>query len=234
MHLIQDMYMYFPFIGAFLLGIIGALEPCQFSNNLAAFMLTQKDITTKKIPKSEFAAFAFGKITVYWILGFLVLTFGQGLSSEAHPLFEWTHKLLAPLFIVVGLYMLNIIHLPGKSPKIVSVIITKLVNQLQESDLYPFGLGVAVALAFCPTMFWLFFGLLAPTMILNPIGILLPPVFGIGTVVPLLLVLLVLSLVDQYSSFLQHAKKGGAIIQRVTGFIFILIGFNELIEYWIS
>lgn len=48
MHLIQDMYINFPFIGAFLLGIIGALEPCQFSNNLATFMLNQKDITTKK------------------------------------------------------------------------------------------------------------------------------------------------------------------------------------------
>ncbi|MGM0715013.1 sulfite exporter TauE/SafE family protein [Brevibacillus parabrevis] len=193
MQLIQIMYMNFPFIGAFLLGIVGALEPCQFSNHLAAFMLTKKVITTKQIPKSEFVAFAFGKITVYWIVGVLILTFGQGLFSEAHPVFEWTHKLLGPFFIIFGLYMLNIIHLPGRSPKIVPAFTTKLVDQLREGAFYPFGMGAAVALAFCPTMFWLFFGLIAPTMISNPVGILLPPVFGMGTVIPLMIVVMAIS-----------------------------------------
>jgi hypothetical protein len=46
-----------------------------------------------------------------------------------------------------------------------------------------FLFGIAFSLGFCPTMFLIFFGTLMPLTLTTSYGFLLPPVFGIGTVI---------------------------------------------------
>src|SRR5207244_4516732 len=50
-----------------------------------------------------------------------------------------------------------------------------------------FVLGTAFSLAFCPTLFLLFFGLTIPLALASPVGVLYPGLFAVGTALPLLL-----------------------------------------------
>ncbi|MGH7403827.1 MAG: hypothetical protein ACREKQ_15465, partial [Candidatus Rokuibacteriota bacterium] len=57
-----------------------------------------------------------------------------------------------------------------------------------------FLLGVAFSFAFCPTLFWLFFGLTVPLALRSPAGWSFPGVFAVGTALPLLALAGVVSL----------------------------------------
>src|SRR5690625_7616808 len=58
----------------------------------------------------------------------------------------------------------------------------------RSSDL-SFLMGVSFTLAFCPTMFMLFLFTLMPVVLATSYGSILPAIFGIGTSLPLLIVI---------------------------------------------
>ena len=95
-------------------------------------------------------------------------------------------------------------------------------------------LGAAFAFAFCPTLFWLFFGLTIPLAITSTGGIIFPSIFAIGTALPVLgLAWLMTSGAVNMSQFIARFKAADVWIQRVAGIIFLLVGLNEIILYWI-
>ena len=95
-------------------------------------------------------------------------------------------------------------------------------------------LGVAFAFTFCPTLFWLFFGLTIPLALASPGGVVLPGVFAIGTTLPLLgfAVLLTAGIVN-LRALIHRARSFDAWAQRVVGILFVIIGINEVILYWL-
>ncbi len=67
-----------------------------------------------------------------------------------------------------------------------------------------FVLGMAFALAFCPTLFLLFFGLLIPLTLASAGGLIFPALFALGTAAPLL-ALLGLGLVRISANPISHS-----------------------------
>lgn len=59
---------------------------------------------------------------------------------------------------------------------------------MKEGNLGSFLLGASFSIAFCPTMFVLFFVWLMPTVVSTSSGFALPVVFGSATSIPLLLI----------------------------------------------
>ncbi|WP_245997311.1 sulfite exporter TauE/SafE family protein [Brevibacillus invocatus] len=102
-----------PIIGALLLGVIGAFAPCQLSANVAAFTVFGRKTLGKGTFGISLFMFILGKVVVYSAFGGIVFLFGKELSSDAIPLFQWARKLLAPLFILIGLYMIGWVRLPS-------------------------------------------------------------------------------------------------------------------------
>jgi cytochrome c biogenesis protein CcdA len=95
-------------------------------------------------------------------------------------------------------------------------------------------MGIAFSFAFCPTLFWLFFGLTIPLAIASTGGLLLPGVFAIGTALPIIgLAALMASGAVNMAQFLQRFKAADVWIQRAAGILFILIGLNEVVLYWL-
>ncbi|MCQ3972075.1 MAG: hypothetical protein DPW09_01370 [Anaerolineae bacterium] len=92
---------------------------------------------------------------------------------------------------------------------------------------------MALSFTFCPTLFWLFFGLTLPLTIASPGGVLLPGVFAIGTALPMLgLVGLLASGPVNVGQFMKRFKAANIWLRRAVGIIFVLVGINETLLYW--
>lgn len=220
-----------PVIAAFLLGMIGALAPCQISTNIGVISYTANRMTNSEKWYSEIIIFFLAKTLVYFSLGLLVLFLGKGIENLTIPIFQLTKKLLGPLFVIIGLYFVGWI-------KIRSLFTERLlkfkfrVDQLTGSR-RAFFLGLLLSLAFCPTMFLLFFGLLLPLVAsTSGYGFTLPLFFSLGTFLPVLLFLGVSFGLGMDKAFLKTSKKIGKVVQVISGVIFILLGINDIFLYW--
>jgi len=92
---------------------------------------------------------------------------------------------------------------------------------------------MAFALAFCPTLFFLFFGLTIPLALASPGGIVVPALFALGTTIPLLIVLGALALGAHSSTGVTRAlHRLQPRLNRFAGVILILAGLNDTIIYW--
>ncbi len=97
-----------------------------------------------------------------------------------------------------------------------------------------FLLGIAFGLAFCPTLFILFFGATMSLALRSAQGALFPAAFALGTVMPLAL-LVGVALVS--SGAARRLRKGLRRANRplrwLAGAVLILVGLHDTIVYWL-
>lgn len=220
-----------PIVGALLLGLMGALAPCQISANLGAISYTTNRMTKNKVWYKEITSFFVGKTLVYFILGMIVLIIGEGIAQWSIPIFQVTRKIIGPLFLLTGLYFIGIIKIRGMFTE--RLLQYRGIADKLSGNKRGFFLGVLLSLAFCPTMFLLFFGLLMP-LVLNTggYGLALPFLFSIGTFLPVLLFIGLAFGFGVDRTFIKKSKKVGRVVQIVSGVILILLGINDIILYW--
>lgn len=220
-----------PLIGALLLGIIGSLAPCQVSANLGAISYTMNRMAKGEKWYQEMLSFFLGKTLVYFLLGVLVIWVGKGLEVSTIPVFQVTKKLIGPFFLITGLYFIGVIRIKG----IFTERLLKYRGLVEKwsGNKQGFLLGILLSLAFCPTMFLLFFGLLIP-LVLNTsgYGVTLPFIFSLGTSIPILIVLGLIFGFGLDKSLSKNIKQIGRKVQIISGVIFILVGINDIFLYW--
>ncbi|MGQ0423021.1 urease accessory protein UreH domain-containing protein, partial [Bacillus sp. HC-Mk] len=101
-----------------------------------------------------------------------------------------------------------------------------------QNEVGSFLLGFFFSLAFCPTMFVLFFGTLIPLSLSFNYGYLFPTFFSIGTALPIVVLMSFISYLGLNGALLKKSRKIGNSIQRIAGFLLILIGFYDTALYW--
>lgn len=220
-------YEHSPIIIAILLGLIGSLAPCQLTGNMSAITLYGNRAIQIENNWKEIIAFMSGKVVIYTLIGLLVWIFGQSFEAKLTEYFPVFRKAMGPLLIVTGLILLGILKfrfLDGVSKHIPMV--------LKKGKIGSFLLGAGFAMAFCPTMFVLFFVWLMPTVIATPYGIVLPAIFGIMTTLPLLIILGLIWYFGVRGFIMKKSIKLGIIIQKIAGVIIIVIGILDTITYW--
>lgn len=136
-------------------------------------------------------------------------------------------KAIGPLLIIIGLFMLGVFsklrHLPSfKMP----------ITVFKDNYLGSFLMGISFTLAFCPTMFVLFILTLMPIVLSSPYGFVLSSVFGIGTSLPLILVIFLIWYFGASGAILKRGRKLGTYVQKIAGVILILIDFLDTLTYW--
>lgn len=220
-----------PLIGALLLGVIGAFAPCQLSGNVAAFTVFGKNMMEKGAFSRNLFLFILGKVVAYSALGGIVFLFGEQLSTQAIPVFQWARKLLAPLFLLIGLFMLGWIRLPFFQTEVITRNATKYLQRFKGGT-QAFLLGFTFSLGFCPTMFWLFFGLAIPLMLSSSVGPILPAVFAFGTAIPLMVILLLLAVFGDRASIMKRSRRWGSITQKLAGGVFVFLGISDFFMFW--
>lgn len=216
-----------PIIFALLLGLVGALAPCQLTGNISAITLYGNRSVQRKVVWKDVFSFTLGKIIAFSLLGVLVWLLGRGIEQNLTHYFPWLRKFMGPLLIIVGLFMLGIFKIKG------TINLFKKQNNQNQGNLFgSFMLGFGFSLAFCPTMFVLYFITLMPIVLSSPYGFMLPPVFAIGTSLPLLFLIFLIWYLGGSGALLKKGRKLGVIVQRVAGIFMLLLGIFDSITYW--
>ncbi|MEI5906688.1 sulfite exporter TauE/SafE family protein [Bacillus spongiae] len=216
-----------PLVYAFVLGIVGALAPCQFTGNISAIMLYGNQSIQRKMSWRNALSFIFGKMLAFSLLGFLVWLFGKEIQQELTLYFPWLRKMMGPVLVVVGLFMIGFIRFSG------TLKLFSLPKNLKgESAIGSFLLGMSFSLAFCPTMFVLFFVTLMPVVFSSPMGFIMPTLFAIGTALPLIIILGIIWYLGFSGTLMKKGRKLGKFVQNTAGVFMIVLGILDTITYW--
>lgn len=165
----------------------------------------------------------FRKIMAFTTLGLLVWVLGKEIQQILTLYFPWLRKMMGPLLILMGLLLSGII----KRRYFFSIKFIR-----NQNEVGSFSLGFFFSLAFCPTMFVLFFGTLIPLSLSFNYGYLFPTFFSIGTALPIVVLMSFISYLGLNGALLKKSRKIGNSIQRIAGFLLILIGFYDTALYW--
>ncbi len=220
-----------PVVTAFLLGLMTAISPCPLATNVTAIGFISKDISSKHRIFFNGLLYTLGRIIAYLGLAMiLVPILREGASTYAiqKVISEYGEKIIAPLLLLVGLFMLfkDKINLPkfGFSGDATTV--------KKKNWWGVLLLGFLFALAFCPTSGVFYFGMLMPLSVAN--GYLMPIVFAISTGLPVIIVAWILAYsmagLGKFYNKLQVFQKW---MNYIIGGLFILVGIYYFINIWI-
>jgi len=217
------------FVAAVLLGIIGALSPCQLSTNASAIAYLGQ-AAGRNGSRSGWltASYIAGKILIFSLAGVLAVMLGRGLSAVTIPTVIAARKALGPLMILIGLAMLGIWR-PRLS--IGHGLSVRLRDRVGSGGLGAFLLGVAFSFAFCPTLGLLFFGYVIPMALLSAAGPLYPAGFAFGTTFPLIIATSLL-MAGAGARMEQRLISWEPWLRRAAGIIFLFAGVNDSMLYW--
>lgn len=221
-----------PVVTAFLLGLLTAISPCPLATNIAAIGYLSKDIANKRQVFRNGLLYTLGRIVAYSLLGIIlivVLRQGTSLFTIEKALGKWSELLLAPLLVLVGLFMLfgSRINLPkfgfsGNGERIT-----------RHGGWGALLLEMLFALAFCPTSGIFYFGMLIPMSAVETGGYLLPAVFAFATGLPVVIVAWLLAYsVAGVGRFYNRIQSIQRWLTRIVALLFIAIGIFYGIIYF--
>jgi len=218
-----------PIVAAVLMGLLGATSPCQVTTNASALAFISRRLDTPLTPLLSALAYLFGKTLVYTLVGAAVLVAGRELATDSIPVIVVVRKALGPLMILIGLYFLGVLRL---NVSVGQGLSERLERRAGGGARGSFLLGVAFAFAFCPTLFWLFFGLTIPLALQSPVGVLYPPAFALGTTLPLLGLTGMLVMGANQARRFHGMRSINRALGLVAGVVLILAGLNDTLVYW--
>ena len=222
-----------PAITAFILGILTAVSPCPLATNITAIGFISKDIENHHRIFINGLLYTLGRIITYTILGVIlipILREGASMFSVQKAVSKYGEMLIAPLLIVIGIYMLDIIKL--NLPKInFSGNNLKRKTKGSWSALF---LGILFSLAFCPTSGIFYFGMLMPMSAAETGGYLLPVVYAIATGLPVILVAWVLAYsVAGLGKLYNRIQVFEKWFRKVVAILFIAVGIYYAVMYYL-
>lgn len=217
------------FFTALWLGILTSISPCPLATNIAAVSFLSKKIEHQKVVLWSGIFYTLGRVTSYAILGFAIIYSAVSVPVVAIFLQKYMNKILGPLLLLTGLYLVGAIKLRFAS----RTISDEKQKSLASSGLGgAFILGAIFALSFCPISAALYFGSLIPLSIGHKFGVTLPLIYGIGTALPVLIFSLAISFgVTSAFKWFGHVARVEAYARKVTGAIFILAGIYYVLAH---
>ncbi|WP_321424332.1 aromatic aminobenezylarsenical efflux permease ArsG family transporter [uncultured Bacteroides sp.] len=212
----------YSFLTAIILGLMTAISPCPLATNITAIGFISRDIDNSKRVFLNGLVYTLGRAISYTLLA-VILYFGANQMNVSMLFQGWGEKILGPLLIVIGLFMLDIIKInfPG---------ISKLADRIGENSKGSYWstllLGMIFALAFCPYSGVLYFAMLIPMTISSASGLYLPVLFAIATGLPVIIFAWLLAYaVGNVGKLYNQIKTFELWFRRVVAVIFILAGF---------
>ncbi len=211
----------FPILTAFILGLMTAISPCPLATNITAIGYISKDIESRRKVFANGLIYTLGRAISYTAIG-LLFFFGASRFALEGFFQTWGEKILGPLLIIIGLFMLGVLKL--KIPGLGSLS-EKMERKSNSGFWGVLLLGVVFALAFCPYSGVLYFGMLIPMTISSASGLYLPLVFAIATGIPVIIFawLLAFSL-GSIGNVYNKLKTFELWFRRAVAALFIVVG----------
>jgi cytochrome c-type biogenesis protein len=218
-----------PLLAATALGLLMAISPCTLATSVAAVVFIVRDTSGRWRFIAAGILYTLGRMVTYAGLASVIVWFGLNTREIAVFLQQYGERLLAPVLIIAGLWMLGLtprVKWPDRFEQV-----HKRVSRSfgQESGWSVFILGVFFSLSFCPINIVIFFGMLVPLAYRagDPLGI--PAVFAFASTLPVLVASLVLVTSARHlGRTLTMLQDVNLWMQRAAGVVFIVIGVYYL------
>jgi len=216
-----------PWFSAFLLGLMTAISPCPLATNITAVGFISRDIENKHRVFFNGILYTLGRAITYTAIP-LIIFLGVDQLKFSGFFQRYGEKIIGPLLIVIGLFMLDFIKLQFPA---ISRLSTRMQNKTSWNSFDAILLGVLFALAFCPYSGVLFFGMLVPMSVSSASGLYLPIVFAVATGIPVIIFSWVLAYTVSGIGGLCHRVKTFEIwFRRIIALLFIAIGICYIIR----
>lgn len=223
---LQSRFQDIPFLTAFFLGVLVAISPCTIAANLAALSFVSVGCDSKKSTFTQGAILVVGKSLVYVILALLLSHFAG--AMEISESFADTYvQIIGILFIIVGVLMLDIIHLHGLE----DLIVRMFKGEHKKTFYQALLIGMLLALAFCPDGAVLYFGMMLPLTIAENHSVMVPLFFAIGAAIPLLVVVALYAYGVERVASMTKIFSANAMVRKFVGAMFIIAGICFITEF---
>ena len=210
-----------PWLTAFILGLMTAISPCPLATNITAVGFISRDIENKHRVFINGILYTLGRAITYTAIP-LIIFFGVDQLKFSGFFQRYGEKIIGPLLIVIGLFMLDFIKVNFPAMNRLS---TRMQHKETWSSFDAILLGVVFALAFCPYSGVLYFGMLVPMTVSSASGLYLPVVFALATGIPVIIFSWLLAYTVSGIGGLYHRVKTFEIwFRRVIAFLFIVVG----------
>jgi len=214
---------------AFWLGILTSISPCPLATNIAAISFIGRRVGRPYRVFISGLIYTGGRTVTYLVLGIILVASLLSVSELSLLLQKYMNKLLGPILIVVGMFLLELLSFGASGPGISE----KFRKKAENFGMWGAGLlGIVFALSFCPLSATLFFGSLIPLSLKHNSAFIMPLMYGIGTALP---VVVFAVLIASGAKSLGKAFNALALVEkwgrRITGFVFILVGIYYCLEY---
>ncbi len=220
-----------PVLTAVIFGLIGATAPCQLTTNLSALAWVSAHAGRGR-PTTLAIAYVAGKVTVYTLVGGLVILAGLQLQAVSIPVVIVARKALGPLMVLVGLGLLGALRLrAGFGQQWALWFRDRLAGHGHRGA---YLLGVVFSFAFCPTLFWLFFGLTVPLALASTGGLAFPGLFAVGASLPLLAMTAIVGAgLGTAGRFVGGLRRAERVLRVAAGIVLLLAGLHDTVVYWL-
>jgi len=213
---------------ALLLGLMAAVGPCTMATNVASIAYISRRITDRRYAVLASLLYSLGRMITYTLLGILIIAIGLEIPAIRNFLENVGTYVLGPLLIIAGILMLLIDRFSfGGGGKLAA-----LGNKVSDWGLLgALLMGIIFALAFCPYSAVLFFAVLIPMALTSTGGVFLPPLFAVGTGLPVILFGVLIAVgVTAVSRWVNNLGKAEKVMRIIMAVIFIAVGIYYLTQ----
>ncbi|MDA3802633.1 MAG: aromatic aminobenezylarsenical efflux permease ArsG family transporter [Patescibacteria group bacterium] len=224
-----------PILTAFLLGLLTSISPCPLATNITAVAYISKELKSAKNTLLNGLFYTLGRGVSYTILATLIF-FGLSSFSISSIFQGWGDKVLGPILIIIGLIMFDVIKINLKIGKGSNDKVKEWLSK--KGYVGSLLLGMLFALAFCPYSGVLFFGALIPLVLSSTSSLLLPPVFALGTGLPIIIFSFLIAFsMKKVSKTFKAMQKIEKVMRYFVAGLFIAVGIyytRYLVEFIIN
>ncbi|MFN8206951.1 MAG: aromatic aminobenezylarsenical efflux permease ArsG family transporter [Bacteroidales bacterium] len=215
-----------PWLSALLLGLMTAISPCPLATNITAIGYISRELDNRHRVFLNGLLYTFGRGISYFTIA-LVIFLGADQLSLSGFFQRYGEKILGPLLIIIGLFMLDFLRVNFPSFNSLS---SGFQNKKRWGSLDAILLGILFALAFCPYSGVLYFGMLAPMTISSPQGLYLPFVFALATGIPVIIVSWILAYtLSGIGTFYRKLQLFEKWFRRIIAVLFIIAGMYYVV-----
>lgn len=211
------------FLYPLFLGLYCAFLQGQLIWNISAFVFFSKGTSEKLKAIYLFICFLLGKMLMYSIFSVIIWTSGRPPESVFLEYFPSIKLIYGIALIIVGLISFGILKI-----SIVDKWIEKIPSFLNNDYTKTFILGSIFSFSFGDRTISIFFEDIMNLVLTSSIGSAIPSIFAIGTVLPILIMVLLLFIVAHSRDIVKQIEKGHSTAMRYVAIFMIVIGFYEL------
>ena len=211
------------------LGILTSISPCPLATNITAISFIGKQLGNAQQVLVSGLFYTIGRMITYFGLSIFLVAGILSIPELSNFLQRYMNKLLGPLLILVGMFLLELLQFGSFGP----VAGQRVQERAGKAGIWGAGLlGIVFALSFCPVSAALFFGSLIPLSVKHESSFLLPSLYGIGTGLPVsIFAVLVAFGARSVAAAFNKLTRVEYWVRRITGIIFILVGVYYSLTY---